>query len=742
MRMKHPNHRWIWILLFSFIILIQLLHEFEENIFNPNNYSFQLIHAVLSIGAIALLSLMLRYINKTNKELRESNQKLQNIFDTLDVAIWSHDLKANILLITPGIQKLYGYSLEEFYKDHELWRKVIFPEDLHVLKERETKLSLGKPVTSVYRITRPDGEVRWIQDRGIPKLDGKGNLLDFTSVLFDITDRKESEDRYKSLVEMSPDLIAVISKGNIDYINETGSRLLGASSPLNLIGSAINSFIPEQIIEDILLWQGKNKVNGYKSPYEFKVKCPDGVKRDVEITTMPILYEGRLATQVIGRDISERKKVENTIHHMAYYDSLTELPNRNLFRQHLTGLFELEITQTFAILFLDLDRFKMVNDTKGHTTGDKLLKEVAKRLNQTIKSDGIVFRQGGDEFIILLTGSDKENVIEVAERILANFSLPIEIDELEFFVTTSIGISMYPEDGKDEDTIIKHADTAMYLAKERGKNNYQFYNNSFDEHVYRKIELENGLRKAIEKNQLIIYYQPQIDLKTKQIIGVEALIRWEHPQLGMISPREFIPLAEETGLIVPIGKWVIKSACNKIKQWQNDGVAFIPIAINISVRQIQDEHFIKDVKEIIQETKLDPQWIELEITESIMQDIEKSTYILNQLKQLGVILSIDDFGTGYSSLSYLKHLPIDNIKIDKSFVDDIIDESNQGSIVKAIIDMSHNMKFKVIAEGVETEEQVKFLLENSCQIGQGFYFCQPLPADQLEILLQENTINV
>ena len=309
------------------------------------------------------------------------------------------------------------------------------------------------------------------------------------------------------------------------------------------------------------------------------------------------------------------------------------------------------------------------------------------------------------------------------------FSIPFEVNGDEFYVTPSIGISIYPLDGRDEEALIKNADTAMYQAKDRGKNTFQFYSNNLDGISTWKMKLENWLRRALEQNQMALHYQPQFDLRTGKIVGVEALIRWNHPEYGYIAPSEFIPLAEETGLIVPLGKWILREAFEQRKAWMDAGYEDFPIAVNVSVRQFQDENIIPFISEMIEEVGLEANYLELEITESLMQNLDNSTIILNQLKDLGVQLSVDDFGTGYSSLSYLKHLPIDKIKIDKSFVDDIISHSNQGMMVKTIIDMGMNLKFSVIAEGIETEEQVKFLTRNACQIGQGYYYSKPLSAE-------------
>jgi diguanylate cyclase (GGDEF)-like protein/PAS domain S-box-containing protein len=724
----------------SIIGLAVVIELVASILFLHDRLTLAVLNTAFTLVILLLVVLFIKFVDKNSNEFKKDRQRLDHIFDTLDVAIWSHDLRTDTLLITPGIENLYGFSLEKFYQDSTLWKKVIHPEDLHVLEEREQMLGQGKTVTSIYRIIRNDGEIRWLQDRGIPTVDEKGNLVDFCSVLFDITNRKESEDRYRTLVEMSPDIIAVYSRGRIDYINEAGYKLYGASSHKELVGKPPSKLIHPTILRkikdnELLLDDSKLKMR-----FEFQANRLDGENIEVEMTTMPIFYEGRAATQIVGRDISDRKNAEQTIQHMAYYDELTGLPNRNMFRKHLNDVLAQSNNHQHAILFLDLDRFKIINDTKGHSVGDHLLQKVAKRLESSIHNMGMVSRQGGDEFIILLEEINNEKVIEVAKRILKEFANPIDVDYLEFFVTPSIGISLYPEDGADEETLIKNADTAMYLAKERGKNNFQFYSYKLAEQASRKMDIEKWLRKALEKNELTLNYQPQVDLETNNIIGVEALIRWHHPEKGIISPADFIPLAEETGLIVPMGKWILREACTQNKKWQEAGYKPIPIAVNISVRQIQDEEFVESVIRILDEVGLNPRYLDLEITESIMQDIDKSVIVLNQLKGLGVKISIDDFGTGYSSLSYLKHLPIDNIKIDKSFVDDIINHSTQGEMVKTIIDMGHNLNFNVIAEGIEKEEQVQFLKQYACNIGQGYFYSKPLPVSELEGLLSKSMI--
>lgn len=722
------------LMLFIIMIFLEIADVSWKTIDHSNMGVSLFLHIGLVFCMIALLFLLFSGNWAASRELTKSNRNLNNIFETLDVAIWSHDLKSDVLLITPGIENLYGYPLNDFYEDTLLWKKVIHPEDMPVLNERAEMLGSGKACVSIYRIFKPDGQVRWIQDRGIPSLDENGEMISFTSVLFDITNRKESEDQYRSLVELSPDIIAVISNQTFDYINEAGSRLIGAKSPEDIINKDVSQFTS---LENIKKIREQTTGSSAGERFELTVYRINGEAIELEISAMPILYGGRVAIQLVGRDITNRKKAEKTIHAMAYYDSLTGLPNRNKFKQYLEESIHESSDQSFAILFLDLDRFKVINDTKGHSTGDILLEKVAFRLKGVVEDKGIVFRQGGDEFIIILSVSSEKEIEATAGDILNSFRSPIVIHEQEFFVTPSIGISMYPKDGEDQESLIKHADTAMYLAKERGKNNYQFYFPELEKASSRNMELENGLRKALELEQLSLHYQPKVNLETLDIMGVEALIRWEHPALGMVSPFEFIPLAEETGLIIPIGKWVLQEACKQSKAWEKNGLGIIPVAVNISVRQIKDDGFVEMIEETLQELQFEPDRLELEITESIMQDFEKSTNVLNKLKKLGVIISMDDFGTGYSSLNNLRHLPIDSIKIDKSFVDDIMEDFNQVSIVKAIIDMSQNMNFTTIAEGIETEDQLLFLKQNACQIGQGYHFSRPLPGSQLELFIVE-----
>ena len=729
-----------WFKIIISVMLLIVLNQVLLYIFHMKDIFLQVSYVTINILTVFVLLGLLITLRKTTNELRKSNQKLNNIFDSLDVAVWAHDLKSDNLYISQGIEHLYGYNLNEFYHDHYLWKKVVHPDDENILTERAKLIDQGKPVTSIYRILRPDGDVRWIQDRGIPTYDDKGNYNDFSAVLFDITEQKEGEERYRGIVELSPDFIAVIKDWKFNFINEAGCRLLGVESSLELFGRSILEFVSTADVRKIsdALTEMEDKVREINR-FELQIILIDKKNVDLEMSVMRIPYEVRLATLVVGRDITERKKADEIIHNMAYYDTLTGLPNRNMFKEHLNNrLFNSNSKdEKLAVLFLDLDRFKVINDTKGHSTGDHVLQLVAKRLSEAVSDEGLVSRQGGDEFLILLNDATNDKIECISKQIINDFSQPLYIEDDEFFVTTSIGISIYPVDGEDQETLIKNADTAMYLAKDRGKNNYQYYNPKLNNYSTRRMKLEVELRKALKKDQLTIHYQPQVELSTKKIIAVEALLRWNSPKYGSVSPAEFIPIAEETGLIVPIGRWVLQKVSEQQKQWKKAGISSLRVAVNVSVRQMQENCFAQDVKQVIKEHDLNPVDLELEITESIMQNIENSTIVLNELKKLGVTLSIDDFGKGYSSLSYLRHLPIDTIKIDKSFVDDICDTSNNGSIAKAIIDMGHNLGFTIVAEGIEQEEQAEFLKGNSCEYGQGYFFSKPLPAEEVFLLLEK-----
>ena len=408
----------------------------------------------------------------------------------------------------------------------------------------------------------------------------------------------------------------------------------------------------------------------------------------------------------IFSDITTIKANEERLHHLAYYDALTKLPNRILFNDRLNQAMARasRSNQMVAVMLLDLDRFKIINDTLGHMAGDTLLIDVARRVGGCMRESDTVARLGGDEFIVVLPDMDNINHASlVAQKIIDVLTQPFTLENQEVFITASIGISFYPSSGDNAETLVKAADIAMYHAKEQGRNNYQFYRSSVSDETSALFALEHSLRRALERNELSLHYQPQIDIETGGITGMEALLRWQHPERGMIPPSEFIPLAEETGLIIPIGEWVLRSACAQNKEWQDSGMPPVRIAVNLSVRQLKQKNLVAKITEILAETGLETQWLELELTESmIMQNAEDSIQQLNDIKALGIGLAIDDFGTGYSSLSYLKRFPIDRVKIDQSFVQGVCSNPDDAAISQAIIALANSLNLKVTAEGVET----------------------------------------
>jgi len=442
----------------------------------------------------------------------------------------------------------------------------------------------------------------------------------------------------------------------------------------------------------------------------------------------------------LKEEVKERVRSEEQVQYLAYHDGLTSLPNRGLFSKILNhGISQAHRRKKeLAVLFIDLDRFKNINDTLGHEAGDSLLQEVGKRLKQCLRDSDTVARLGGDEFVVLLEElDDPKHVSVVAHKILTTLVKPFTTLGQEFRVTASIGISTYPTDGEDEQSLMKNADIAMYRAKEEGKNNFQFYSKELNEHSFERLTMESNLRRALERDEFELHYQPKVDLRTGRITGVEALLRWHHPDLGMVAPVQFIPMAEETGLIVPIGKWVLRTACRQQKAWQDQGLPRLSVAVNLSARQFSDENLLQDITSIVKESGMDPTLLELEITESmLMNNVEKAIQTLDALNDMGIRLAIDDFGTGYSSLSTLKRFPINTIKVDRSFIRDLPGGADDKAITEAIIAMGRALSMTVIAEGVETKEQADYLRGQSCDEFQGFYFNKPMPADELAKLLQ------
>ncbi len=534
--------------------------------------------------------------------------------------------------------------------------------------------------------------------------------------------------------------------GTVDYLNVAAENITGwpaaqaIGQPIADVLKLVNSETGLAIRNTVELVLKNDEPVGL--PKNTLLIRKDGSEAYIEDSASPIHdLGGKLAGAVIVfHDVSDTKAMSLKMMHLAHHDFLTNLPNRVLLNDRIAqAISSAKRNGTkLAILFLDLDNFKHINDSLGHATGDLLLKSVTNRLVDCVRDSDTVSRQGGDEFVILLSESkDENNASLTAEKIIAAMTLPHLLSRREFHITTSIGISIYPTDGLDAGTLIKNADTAMYDAKDNGRNNYQFFRSHMNTRAVERQLIESSLRQAIDKKEFVLYYQPKVSLRTGIITGSEALLRWMHPKWGMVQPDRFLQIAEESGLIVKMGRWVLREACKQAKQWLNSGIESTTIAVNISAIEFRHPGFFECVQSILVETGLDPQLLELEITESVlMHDVDSSTEILKNLKNLGVQLAVDDFGTGFSSLSYLQQFPIDVLKIDRSFVSEIKSISDDGFIVSAVIGMGNSLKLRVVAEGIENEIQLAFLQVRDCEEGQGYLFSRPVPAIELWEMLK------
>jgi diguanylate cyclase (GGDEF)-like protein/PAS domain S-box-containing protein len=550
-----------------------------------------------------------------------------------------------------------------------------------------------------------------------------------------------TEERLKEFLEGANDLIfSVKPDGQFLYANRAWERALGYD----------RATLSEMSLEDVIdadmrlkcMAEIEKATKGEKvEPLEGRLMTESGEAVDVEGTiTCSFQNDEAGAVWVICRDISARKKAQEQLYFMAHHDQLTSLPNRLFFADRLRqaqALAKREKHQC-GILYLDLDRFKIINDTLGHAVGDLLLQEVGKRLTSCVREVDTVARIGGDEFsVVLVNLNHMVDAEQVAAKILKTLAKPVQADEHEIFITTSIGISIYPNHDDNPEGLLKKADAAMYQAKAQGRNNYQIYDHSMDQDAERRMTLENGMRRAIEREEFRIFYQPKIDAASREITALEALIRWEHPDLGMLSPADFISLAEENGLIIPIGEWVMRRACQDNQQWQDEGLPKVRVAVNVSGYQLQTKNFVSSVATVLKETGLSGDCLEFEVTETvIMQNPEFAVSILTQLRDMGIHISIDDFGTGYSSLAHLKRFSVNTLKIDRTFVRDIEKNSTDAAITSAIISMGNSLDLKVIAEGVETEGQFDVLLEKNCDEMQGYLFSKPVPVEAVAALLR------
>ncbi len=562
------------------------------------------------------------------------------------------------------------------------------------------------------------------------------NIL-FDKLLLSRQKGMESEERYRSVINQATEGILIVDTKEKRIIegNEAFQRLLGCDEG-ELSGAHISDFFFDRDATSL----DHTILHLLKEKRELQLRRKDGSLLDVEISASFISHLGSDAVCFMVHDMTERKHFEERLVYEATHDTLTDLPNRSLLNDHLSRAlaYDRRHEQNLAIFLLDLDNFKIVNDTLGHPAGDQLLREVAARLLQCVRRYDIVARLGGDEFVILLSGIQDENYItSIADKVISIFSQPFQIMEHEMFITVSIGIAVAPANGDKAEVLLMNADTAMYHVKGSGRNGYEFFNEDMNARISERLERESRLRRALERKEFYLYYQPKVDLTTGDVVGMEALIRWIPEKGHIIPPAEFIPLLEETGLIVPVGEWVIREACRQNREWHQTGLEHLVVSTNISARQFYQKNLPDKIEQILQDVGLEAKYLKIELTESIvMQDIDMAIGILKRMKNMGITLSIDDFGTGYSSLAYLKRFPVDELKIDRTFVNGLGTDVNDSTIVNTIISMAHSMDLKVVAEGVETAGQLALLRERNCEEVQGFYFSRPLAPYHFEEMMR------
>jgi diguanylate cyclase (GGDEF)-like protein/PAS domain S-box-containing protein len=556
----------------------------------------------------------------------------------------------------------------------------------------------------------------------------------------------EKERAEVTLNSIGDAVLSTDIEGNVTYLNSVAECMTGWSKtdalgrPLAEVFNIIDGTSRERSENPMALAVRENKT------VSLTANCilvrRDGYEAPIEDSAAPIHDRGGHITGavIVFHDVSVARRMSLQLSHLAQHDSLTDLPNRMLLNDRLQQAITMARRHDYriAVLFMDLDRFKHINDSLGHVVGDQLLQAVATRLESCVRESDTVGRQGGDEFVVVLSELDAAESAGIsAAKLLAALTLPYHIGQHDVIVPVSIGVSIYPDDGDTAEALINNADTAMYHAKENGRNNYQFFKQEMNIRASERQFIEAGLRVALERNELSLHYQPKIDLGTGAITGVEALLRWKHPERGFIPPAQFIPIAEDTGLILPIGQWVLRHACKQSREWLDAGFPPMPMAVNISAVEFRSKDFVESVRAALSESRLDAHCLELELTESVlMKHAESTVAMLKALKAIGVQLTVDDFGTGYSSLSYLRQFPVDSLKVDQSFVHEISSQRDDAAIVRAVISMGNSLKKRVIAEGVETREQMDFLTAEGCEEAQGYYFNRPMVANQFAKLLE------
>ncbi|MHB1140389.1 MAG: EAL domain-containing protein [Sulfuricaulis sp.] len=678
--------------------------------------------------------------------LRESEARLKEAQRIAHVGSWELDLVSDRLAWSDEIYRIFEIDPQRFSPSYEAFLDAVHPDDRESVNRAYTESVKNRvPYDITHRLQMPDGRIKYVHERCVNYYSEQGAPLRSTGTVQDITERKRGEEmvaRLGRVLDSSSNEIYVFDAATLRFVqvNKGARRNLGYSMEqlAELTPVDLKLEHTRETFEELVAPLRRREVD--MLTFETTHRRQDGSLYPVEVRMQLFHAENPPVFVAVITDITDRMKAQEQLQFLAHHDALTNLPNRALFLERLDHALTRSrwTKRPLAVLFLDLDRFKNINDTLGHDIGDSTLQVAAKRLTDCVRDGDTVARFGGDEFTVLLEDlANSDDVPNVAQKILEALSRPFDVEGREFVVTTSIGISLYPSDGDDSLKLLRNADTAMYRAKEQGRNKYQFYSSEMSAKALEKFMLESSLRYALERQEFLLYYQPQVNLATGKVTGVEALLRWQHPELGLVSPTQFIPVAEETGLMKFIDEWVLSTACAQGQAWRSAGLPPLTVIVNLSGRTFNEPRMMETVSQALANSCFAPGMLELEITESVlMHNAEATVEMLEQLNRMGLRLAVDDFGTGYSSLSYLKRFPIHTLKIDQSFVRDVTSDGDDASLVTAIIAMGHALELNVIAEGVETPEQLEFLRRHGCDGMQGYLFSRPLPAQEITRLLQ------
>ncbi len=682
---------------------------------------------------------------RAEEELRRVERHLHAVVDHAPVILFALDGEARVTLAegkgleTVGLEArdLIGRSIREIYRGE--------PAVLAKL----ARTFAGEALHETIGVKSGPGAGMTFEVRTVPVTGADGLVAHVFGVATDVSERRQAEEdlrrmeeRLSTVVNYAPVVLFAIDRDGIITLSE-GKALEGFGlKPGELVGRSVFEVYRD---DAEALANVRRALAGESFCVQVDIQGGPGMGRSYETYFAPVRGADGSVTSTIGvsTDLTERRQLENTVKHISYHDALTDLPNWELFQDRLAqAVSRAQRTgEVLAVLLLDVDRFKLINDTLGHAVGERVLQEVARRLKTCIGTADTVARMGGDEYVILQMGTAHAgDAARMAQRVHEVLKPPLALDGHNLHVTMSVGISLFPYDGEDPQTLLKNADAAMYHAKETGRSSYHFYSPAMNAKAFEKLALENSLRRALEHSEFVLYYQPQVDIKSGKMIGMEALARWRHPDLGLVSPLKFIPLAEDTGVIVPLGEWILREAARQNKAWQDAGLPPVRVAVNLSARQFQQPDLVDMVVRTLRETRLEPCWLEFEITESIaMKDPVFTTRVLRDFKRIGVQIAIDDFGIGYSSLSSLKTFPLDSLKIDRSFIQDLNTDPIDAAIATALIALGHRLNMRVVAEGVETEDQLRTLLALECDTMQGYLFCRPVPPEELQLLLAKGT---